>query len=92
MSDDEGRKRPTFGNPSHESLSRRGRVGAFTAHARRTREERSALARKAVEARWAKENARRAAEGVPLAGPHKARTAEGLNASLKAAREDYEQQ
>lgn len=57
-------RRPAFGNPSHESLSRRGRTGAFAAHSNRTPEERSAIARKAAEARWAAENKRRAELGI----------------------------
>lgn len=46
-------------------LSSRARQGGYAAAAAMTPEQRRERARKAVEARWARENERRAAEGRP---------------------------
>lgn len=48
-----------------EEMGRRGKVGGFALAAMMTPEQRRENARRAVQARWAKENARRAAAGEP---------------------------
>lgn len=51
--------------PSRAEMSRRGSVGAYALAAKMSPAERSESARRAVTARWAKENERRAALGKP---------------------------
>lgn len=49
--------------PSREVMVQRARLGGYAAMSKLTPEERSERARKAVETRWSRENARRAAAG-----------------------------
>lgn len=51
--------------PAPDEMGRRGQIGGYALAASRTPAERSEAARKAVQARWERENARRAAEGLP---------------------------
>ncbi|WP_454137587.1 hypothetical protein [Microbacterium paulum] len=51
--------------PQPEDMRRRGQIGGYARVASQTPEQRSESARNAVKARWAKENARRAAAGEP---------------------------
>lgn len=51
------------GKPDRDEMIRRARVGGYAAAAKLTTGERRERARKAVQARWDRENARRAAEG-----------------------------
>lgn len=53
------------GRLPREVLTSRARLGGYAAAANLSPEERSERARRAVQARWAAENARRAAEGLP---------------------------
>lgn len=57
----------TAETPDGDEMGRRGRVGGYAAAAKLTPEERTAKARKAVQARWEREAKRRAAAGeAPL--------------------------
>ncbi|QYF98279.1 hypothetical protein [Microbacterium sp. PAMC21962] len=53
----------TAERPDGAENARRGRVGGYASAAALTPEQRRERARKAVQARWDRENARRAAEG-----------------------------
>lgn len=55
----------TSETPSGDEMGRRGQIGGYARAASLTPTERSEAARKAVTARWERENARRAAEGLP---------------------------
>jgi hypothetical protein len=59
---------PSTPKPSNEAMSRRARIGGFARAAAMTFEEQSEAGRKAVAARWDRENAKREALGLP---PHR---------------------